>query len=140
MIKFILAYIATLVVFLALDAIWLGRMGEIMYKPTLGDILLPAFRPVPALVFYLLYTMGVVVFAIKPAYGDSAWSTALVLGALFGFVAYATYDLSNMATLRNWTLQLTLIDLAWGTFATGLSATMGYVASRTLLGLFKIGP
>jgi uncharacterized membrane protein len=139
MIKYIWAYIATLVVFLACDAVWLGRMGEILYKPTLGGILLPAFKPIPALVFYLLYVVGVVVFAIKPAYAAGAWSTALVNGALFGFFAYATYDLSNMATLRNWTLQLTLTDMAWGTVVTGASAAIGYAVSNTLPGLFKIG-
>jgi uncharacterized membrane protein len=133
MAKSIAAYVATLVIFLAIDAVWLGIMGAALYKPTLGDILLPKFSAAPALAFYVLYILGVVIFAVAPAFASGRWTSALVHGALFGFFAYATYDLTNMATLRNWTLQLTLADLIWGTVLTGVAASLGYVVSSGLL-------
>ena len=139
MIKFIWAYGITLVVFLGCDSVWLGIMGQALYKPILGDILLPTFKPVPALLFYVLYLAGIMIFAVKPAFDSGRWSDATIYGALFGFFCYATYDLTNMATLRNWSLPLTLADLAWGSFLTGLSATAGYVLSSLALRLFKIG-
>ena len=129
-VKYAAAYIATLVVFLATDSIWLTTTANTLYKPTLGDILLPTFSPAPALVFYLLYIVGVQVFAVAPAMKDGQWTTALIYGALFGFFSYGVYDLTNMATLRNWTLTITLADMCWGTFLTGVSATLGYVLSN----------
>ena len=135
MTKYIAAYIATSIVFCGFDFVWLGVMGEALYKPTLGDILLPKFSPVPALVFYALYVLGVMIFAVTPAIETTSWTAALLYGALFGFFAYATYDLTNMATLRNWTLWITLADMLWGTVLTGVSASLGYVLSRAALRL-----
>ena len=128
-VKYVAAYIVTLVVFLAIDAVWLSTMANLLYKPTLGDILLPTFSPAPALVFYLIFIVGVQVFAVAPAMKDGQWTTALLYGALFGFFSYGVYDFTNMATLRNWTLTITLADLCWGTFLTGVAATLGYVLS-----------
>lgn len=109
---YIVAYIASLIVFGALDAIWLTTMTSRIYRPVLGDILLSDLRVAPALAFYLLYPVGLVVFAAMPALRAGSAGTALAQGALFGLIAYATYDLTNYATLRSWTLQITLIDLA----------------------------
>ena len=131
--KYAAAYVVTLVVFLAIDSVWLSTMANLLYKPTLGDILLPKFSPAPALVFYLIFIVGVQVFAVSPAMKDGQWTTALIYGALFGFFSYGVYDFTNMATLRNWTLTITLADLCWGTFLTGVSATLGYVLSGAAL-------
>ena len=132
-IKYIAAYVVTLVVFLAIDAIWLSTMANLLYKPTLGDILLPKFSPAPAAIFYALYIIGIIIFAIAPAMRDGQWTTALLYGALFGFFSYGVYDFTNMATLRNWTLTITIADLCWGTILTGLAATLGYVISGAAL-------
>lgn len=124
-----IAYAATLVAFLAVDAVWLYKMGSVLYRPTLGDILLEAPRFAPAVVFYLVYPIGVLAFAVAPALKSGSMLTAIGWGALFGALAYATYDLTNYATLRNWTLQITLADIAWGAFLTGVAAAAGYGAA-----------
>lgn len=126
--SYIIAYAATAVVFFVLDFVWLSIMGGALYRAVLGDILLEKFSLPPAAIFYVIYVAGIVIFAIAPALGTGQWTTALLYGALFGFCAYATYDLSNAATLRNWTATITMIDLAWGTFLTACSATAGYLA------------
>ena len=97
-----IAYITTGLVFLAIDAIWLTVAAQRLYRPLIGDMLVEKFRLTPAALFYLLYIAGIVVFAIAPAIASGRWATALVKGALFGLFAYATYDLTNQATLKNW--------------------------------------
>lgn len=130
MTKYIAAYLATLIAFFALDFVWLGMAGNALYKPTLGDILLPRFNPAPAIAFYGLFAVGIVIFAVSPALAAGTWTTALVRGALFGFFAYGTYDMTNMATLRNWALKITIADMLWGTLLTGASASIGYGVTR----------
>lgn len=131
---YIVAYIASLIVFGALDAIWLTTMTSRIYRPVLGDILLSDLRIAPALAFYLLYPVGLVVFAAMPTLRAGSAGTALAHGALFGLIAYATYDLTNYATLRSWTLQITLIDLAYGTVVAALTALAAYQAARWVAG------
>src|SRR5664279_4406774 len=120
------AYLAILLPFGALDAIWLSLMGPRLYKPTLGDILLANVNVPAAISFYLIYPVGILVFATLPALKAGSVAPALIYAALFGALAYATYDLTNQATLRNWTLQLTLADMAWGAIASGLAGTASY--------------
>lgn len=128
-----LSYLATGVAFLALDAVWLGTMGSRLYRPLLGSLLRDGFALAPAMVFYFLYVAGIVFFAVQPALSAGKWSTALFHGLLFGLMAYGTYDLTNQATLRDWPLAVTVIDMAWGSFATAMAATVGYlVVSRWL--------
>ncbi len=124
------AYLAILLVFGVIDAVWLTVMGRLLYKPTLGDILLTDLRIAPAIAFYLIFPLGVLFFATLPAVRDNTVSVALLHGALFGAFAYATYDLTNYATLRNWTLQITLLDIAYGALAAGLAAAAGFYAAR----------
>jgi uncharacterized membrane protein len=121
----VIAYVATAVVFLALDAVWLSVMAERLYRPALGRMMLDKFNYAPAAIFYPLYVLGMVVFVVAPAIESGRWTTALGLGALFGLIAYATYDLTNQATLRDWPLQVTLADLCWGTFATAVASALG---------------
>jgi uncharacterized membrane protein len=122
-------YLASLIVFLVVDFAWLSAMAPRFYKPTLGDIAIPGFNLAPAVVFYLLYPIGLIIFAISPALKTGSWTTALLYGALFGFFTYATYDLTNHATLRNWTTSLTVVDVAWGTLLAAVAAVAGFLAA-----------
>jgi uncharacterized membrane protein len=126
-------YISALVIFGMIDAAWLGLMGSALYRPTLGDILLPDVQLAPAIAFYLAYPIGIVVFAVMPALrsGGSLW-LAFQFALLFGALAYATYDLTNYATLRNWTLQITIIDICYGALASGLAAVVATFVTRFL--------
>jgi len=132
MTRYLAAYVATLIVFAAIDAIWLTQIGPSLYKPIIGEILAPQPRMMPAVVFYLMFIAGIVYFAVAPALESGKWQDALVKGALFGLFAYATYDLTNQATLRVWSTRITLLDMAWGTFLSGVAATGGYL----ITGLF----
>jgi uncharacterized membrane protein len=124
-------YLLGLTVFFGLDMIWLGFMASRYYKPVLGDIALQSVNLSPAIIFYLLYPAGLVFFAIEPALKAGSWRLALLQGALFGFFSYATYDLSNQATLRNWSAALSGIDIAWGTVLGAVTALLTYeVVSR----------
>ncbi len=116
------AYVSTAVVFLVLDAIWLTTMADRLYRPAMGSIMLERFALAPAVAFYLIYVAGVVVFAVAPALQSGRWVTALGYGAMLGLMAYATYDLTNQATLKNWSWTVTIADLCWGTFVTAVSA------------------
>jgi uncharacterized membrane protein len=133
-----IAYLAILLPFGLLDAVWLSLMGPRLYKPTLGDILLANVNVPAAVSFYLLYPIGILVFATLPALKAGSVAPALIYAALFGALAYATYDLTNQATLRNWTLQLTLADMAWGAIASGLAGAASYYATRTFGGWLGI--
>ena len=112
-------YAVTALVFLGLDAVWLSTMATRLYKPELQGLLAESFRPAPALLFYVLYIGGIVGFAVLPA---AKPLEALLRGAAFGLVAYATYDLTNQATLIRWSTLVTLADLSWGALATALAA------------------
>jgi uncharacterized membrane protein len=133
MIRSAVTYLATLVVFLAIDSVWLSQTAGPLYRATLGDSLLDQFRLMPAILFYLLNTLGIVIFVSRPAMRNGGgWSHALSHGALFGIFTYATYDLTNYATLRVWSLQLTVADMIWGAAVTGLSASVGVLIAASL--------
>ena len=125
MTRIIIAYVITLLVFSAVDAVWLMNSADLLYRPIIGPILLPEFRLVPAIIFYLLYIAGLIYFAVGPGLADGKWRTALVKGGLFGFFAYATYDLTNQATLIIWSTKITVADMMWGTFISGVSSAGG---------------
>jgi len=127
-----IAYIATLIAFVGIDAVWLGRMADVIYRPAMGDMLLDTFRIGPAVVFYFIYAAGLVYFAVRPAMVQGDVTTALINGAVMGFVAYATYDLTNHATLKNWTTFLTVADMAWGTILSAASASIGFLVVTAL--------
>lgn len=133
MLKWIAAYIGTAVAFAAIDFVWLSTMTERFYKPIIGPILAPKPDMVAAVLFYAIYIGGIVFFAIAPALKEGAWTRAALNGAVLGFVAYATYDLTNQATLAVWETKLTVVDLIWGTALTTAAATAGYFAA-TLAG------
>ncbi len=130
----VVSYVVTLATFVAVDMAWLSTMASRFYKPMLGDIAIAGVNLPPAVVFYAVYPIGLVIFAIEPALRAGSWQTASIHGALFGFFTYATYDLSNQATLRNWSLSLTAVDVVWGTFLGALtSAVTFWVISRLAL-------
>jgi uncharacterized membrane protein len=126
MLKYFLAYVATGIAFCALDFAWLTLVAPKFYQAQIGQLLLDKPNFLPALVFYVLYTGGLVVFCVSPAINADEWTHALVMGALFGLVAYATYDLSNLATLKGWSTSLTLVDIAWGASASSAASIFGY--------------
>ncbi|MFZ6656872.1 DUF2177 family protein [Undibacterium sp. TJN19] len=123
------AYGSALVILLALDALWLALVMGPLYKSHLGEMMLAQPRVIPAVVFYLLYTVGLVVFGVLPALRQQSWVCALLLSGLLGLVAYATYDLTNLSTLKGWSLTLSMIDIGWGMLLTAVGGTVSYFAA-----------
>ena len=129
MLKYLFAYLGAGLSFAVIDAVWLTTMTDRLYKPVLGPILAAKPDMKAAVAFYLISIAATVFLAIAPALKEGNWTRALINGAVLGFVCYATYDLTNQATLANWSMKLTLIDLAWGTSLTATAATCGYFAA-----------
>lgn len=129
--QWITAYVAAGVVFGALDALWLRWAGPNLYRPALGELMAASFRPVPAAIFYLLYVAGMVWFAVRPGLALGV-PHGVLNGALLGGLCYATYDLTNQATLKTWSVQVTLIDIAWGAAATALASGAAVLAVQKL--------
>jgi uncharacterized membrane protein len=125
--KLLAAYLACALVMIALDALWIGALAKSLYQQGIGHLMSESPRLGVALLFYVVYAAGLVFFVVTQAQ-DEAWSATLLRAALFGAVAYATYDLSNLATLKDWPLSLSLIDIAWGAFASAVAATAGKAA------------
>jgi uncharacterized membrane protein len=126
-------YLVTLLIFFAIDLVWLGVVAKNFYRQHIGHLMSPDVNWGAAVLFYAVYIAGIVFFAIKPALEAGSASRALAYGAFFGFIAYATYDLTNQATMKNWPVLVTVIDLAWGTVLTATVAFLSYqVSSRVL--------
>ena len=123
--KTLLAYLATAAALLVLDALWLGIVAQPMYQRSIEHLMAEQPSWAAAAVFYAVYPVGLMRFAVLPHRQDSAMGPALLSAALFGFFAYATYDLSNLATLRDWPLGVSLIDIAWGSVVSTASAAAG---------------
>ena len=130
--RYLLAYVATALVMAGLDFLWLSNTSGPLYQRALVPVMAQTPNMKAALAFYLVYIAGVLWFAVRPALLDGDWKTALLNGALLGFFCYATYDLTNLATLKVWSLKVSLIDMAWGTALTGAAATAGALAGRLL--------
>ena len=123
------AYLGAGLAIAALDAVWLTFAAAALYRPNLPDLMMPeGFRLAPAVAFYLIYVAAVVIFAVAPALRSGQWTRATLMGAVLGFVCYATYDLTNQATLIVWSMRVTLADMAWGTVLTAAGATAGFFA------------
>ena len=129
--KWLIAYLAVGLPFGLLDALWLRWAGPKLYRPAIGELLAPSFRPLPAAIFYLAYVAAIVWFAVRPGLAGGIGSAALN-GALLGAIAYAAYDLTNQATMKVWPVQVTLIDIAWGAFATAAAAIVSVWAVARL--------
>lgn len=123
----LIAYLAALASLLVLDGLWLGVVARDFYKARLGDLLLEKPNLAIAAVFYLAHAAGIAVFAVPQA---TAWTSALLYGALFGFFVYAAYDITNLATLRGWSTSVAVVDLAWGTAATAAATAVAFLVQR----------
>jgi uncharacterized membrane protein len=120
-------YLAALVGFLAIDMIWLGLVARGFYRRQLGFLLADQVNWWAAMSFYLLFVAGVLVFAVAPGLQAGSLARTLLLGGLFGLVTYATYDLTNMATVKGWPLIVTVVDMAWGTVLAAAVGGIGYL-------------
>ena len=128
--KLLLSYLLTTIVFFAIDLVWLGLVAKGLYQKYLGNFLAEQVNWTAAVIFYLLFIVGIFLFAILPAVEKNALSHAIIYGALFGFFTYATYDLTNLATLKDWPVTIVFIDVAWGAFLSGSVATAGFFITR----------
>ena len=131
MTKLMMIWLICTVIFLAIDLVWLGIVAKPIYQRGIGHLMAENFRIAAAAMFYAIYVAGIVYFGVA---GAVDWKAAALTGALFGFFCYATYDMTNYATLRDWPLSITLMDIAWGTVLTGFTAGSGFQVARKLLG------
>ena len=125
-------YLLTIPLFFAIDLIWLGVIAKNLYQKNLAHLLSPSVNWPAAFAFYLIYIAGIILFAVKPALADQSVVKAAIWGALFGFFTYATYDLTNLATLKEWPLKIVVVDIAWGTLLCALVASGSYLIGRWL--------
>jgi uncharacterized membrane protein len=128
---FIKLYAIALPVFFTIDMVWLGLVAKNFYRAQIGFLMTPNINWTAAIIFYLLFIVGLVLFVIAPAVEKSSWVHALLFGALFGLISYATYDLTNLATLKDWPLLVTLVDLVWGAvLASSISVITYFIANK----------
>ncbi len=125
-------YLLTIPVFFAIDLLWLGVVAKNFYQNNLAHLLSPAVNWPAAFLFYFMYIAGIILFAVKPGLDAGSLAKAAVWGALFGFFTYATYDLTNLATLRDWPIKVVIVDIAWGTLLCTLVASGSYLIGRWL--------
>jgi uncharacterized membrane protein len=133
--QLLIMYLITLAVFFLIDMVWLGVVAKGFYRRHLGSMLSPNVNWAAAILFYLLFIVGLLVFVIRPALVGGEPVKALFLGALLGLISYATYDLSNLATLKDWPLVVTIVDLVWGSVLGGAVSFISAVLGRWLLEL-----
>ena len=126
-------YFLTFFVFFLVDIVWLGVLSKNIYSKYLGHLMAPTVNWVAALIFYLLFIGGLVFFVVHPALLKESQQYAILAGGFFGLIAYATYDLTNLATLKDWPIMITVIDLAWGTFLNAATAGITYVVAQKFL-------
>jgi uncharacterized membrane protein len=127
-------YLIALPVFFLIDMVWLGLIAKSFYANQIGFLLSDKVNWAAAIIFYLLFIVGLIVFVVTPAMQAQSWMHALLFGALFGLITYATYDLTNLATTKDWPLLVTIVDLMWGAFLAASVSTITYLIA-TKLGL-----
>jgi len=129
---FIKLYAVALTVFFAIDMLWLGVVAKNFYRTQIGHLMKTDINWIAAIVFYLIFIVGLVVFVISPAIDKGSWTHALIFGALFGLVCYATYDLTNLALAKDWPLLVTIVDLTWGAVLASSVSVITYLISIKL--------
>lgn len=129
---FIKLYAIAFAVFFAMDMVWLGLVAKNFYRNQIGFLMRDEINWIAALCFYLLFIVGLVLFVIAPAIEKNSWVHAALFGALFGLITYATYDLSNLATLKDWPILVTMVDLAWGATLAASVSTLTYFIARKI--------
>ena len=127
---FIKLFLIALPVFFVIDMIWLAVVAKNFYQQQIGFLMKPNINWVAAIIFYLLFIAGLVVFVISPAVVKHSWVHAIIFGALFGLIAYATYDLTNLATMKDWPLLVTIVDLIWGTVLAASISVITYLIAN----------
>ncbi len=126
-------YLVTLGAFFLIDMVWLGLVAKKFYQDQLGFLMKENINWAAAIIFYLLFVAGTVFFVVQPALDRDSWKFALLAGAFFGLITYATYDLTNLATLKDWPLKVTLVDLVWGAFLCGTISIIGFFFGKNFL-------
>ena len=126
-------YVLTVPVFFIIDLMWLGVIAKGFYQRNLSYVLSPQVNWPAAIIFYLLYIAGILIFAVVPAVTKDSWQHAIMYGALFGFFTYMTYELTNLALLKNWPLNIVVIDIIWGVVLCTAVASIGYLIGRWLV-------
>lgn len=126
---FLKLYLITLPIFFAIDMVWLGVVAKDFYKQQIGYLMKSDINWTAAIIFYLIFIAGLVLFVIQPALEKGNWMHALMFGALFGFITYATYDLTNLATVKDWPLMVTIVDLIWGSVLAASVSTIAYIVA-----------
>lgn len=129
---FLKSYLAGLIAFLIIDFIWLKYIALSFYRSNIGHLMTDKPNLAIAGLFYLFYVVGVVILAVYPALEKQSWVTAMLYGGLLGLVAYGTYDITNLATLKNWPPIVTIVDMIWGTVLTASVATISYFITVAL--------
>lgn len=125
-------YLLTIPVFFAIDLLWLGVLAKSFYQHSLAHLLSPTVNWSAAFLFYFMYIVGIILFAVKPGLDAGSLTKAAMWGALFGFFTYATYDLTNLATLREWPIKIVVVDVLWGTLLCTLVASGSFMIGRWL--------
>jgi len=130
--RFAVTYCVTALVFFAIDLLWLGVIAKNIYAKYLGHLMAERVNWIAAIIFYALYVVGVILFAIEPGVRSESLSHAVMWGVIFGFFTYATYDLTNLATLKDWPVAIVFLDIAWGMILCGISSAAGFWAATRL--------
>lgn len=133
--KPVLLYVLMLPVFFLVDLLWLGTLAQKFYQSQIGHLLARPFNMPAAIAFYLIFIIGILVFAVLPGLRAESWKSAMLWGGLFGFFTYATYDLTNWATLRDWPWKVVVVDIGWGVVLCTSVATAGYFIGKRVLGM-----
>ena len=126
-------YLLTIPIFFLIDIIWLGSLAKKFYGDNIGHLLSEKVNWKAALVFYFIYIVGILFYAVVPALEDGNWQKSLLLGSAFGFFTYATYDLTNLATLKNWSVKVVVVDIVWGMILCGVVAAVSFQVAKWLL-------
>ena len=129
---FLKLYLISFTTFIAIDMVWLVLVAKNFYAKTLGFLMSPTVNWIAAILFYLLFIVGVVVFVVTPSLKQQSWLQALLLGALFGLITYATYDLTNLATIKSWPLIVTVVDMIWGTTLSASISVITYFIAKKI--------
>ncbi len=133
MIKYFKLYLVSLAAFLAIDMLWLGLVARLFYQQQLGFLMAPSVNWFAAAIFYLLFIVGILFFVVVPGLESNSLKATLLRAALFGLITYATYDLTNLATLKDWPVLLTVVDLIWGTILSVLVSYLSFMAGKRLI-------
>lgn len=131
--KLLLTFVITILIFGAIDFLWLGVIAKNLYQQKIGFIMADKVNWVAALIFYLMYIGGILYFVVFPCLNNGDWQAALFKGSILGILCYGTYDLTNMATLKNWSYEIVIIDIIWGAFLTGITSALSFTITLKFL-------